>query len=92
MSEKSTSCNSWREPDDSHIKEIPIKRTLGCQTGAELSECFLNPVNLLRQHQQQLQNNSPVNSGRVPRIIEKNCCQTDSCQLKNITIKLPKRP
>ncbi|CAH1972944.1 unnamed protein product [Acanthoscelides obtectus] len=92
ISDKS-STNSWRESSTS-IKELdkcvkdymPQRRTLSCQTGTELLQVILNPRALLEVC------SPPHNVYHVPRIIEKNCCESDNCQLKNITIKLPDKP
>ncbi|KAF2895377.1 hypothetical protein ILUMI_10801, partial [Ignelater luminosus] len=86
LSEKS-SVNSWRESNcsckeiEKHVKEIPQKRTLSCQTGVELLQVLLNPRNLMEAY-------SPSHTV-VPRITERDCCEADNCQVKKITIKLP---
>lgn len=83
-----TSYSSWRESSvTTKEKELPQKRTLSCQTGSELIQMLLNPRNLLETSL----NFSPTRTS-VPRITERKCCETDSCQLKNITIKLPDHP
>ncbi|KAJ8969645.1 hypothetical protein NQ314_001647 [Rhamnusium bicolor] len=91
ISEKS-STNSWRDSSTS-IKEIekcnkdfvPQKRTLSCQTGSELLQVLLNPKTLMEAC-------SPIHNSYVPRITERDCCEADNCQVKNITIKLPDNP
>lgn len=91
-----SSTNSWRDSSMSvrDLKDIekcnkevtvPQKRTLSCQTGSELLQVILNPLTLLEAYSQ------PSNT-YVPRIIEKDCCESDNCQLKNIVIRLPDKP
>lgn len=96
IAEKS-SVNSWRDSNsiekestiveksikDLTTKDIPQKRTLSCQTGAELLQVLLNPKALMESC-------SPTHTF-VPRITEIDCCETDTCHLKKITIKLPSR-
>nr|CAI5825142.1 unnamed protein product [Callosobruchus analis] len=88
-----TSSNSWRESttsikdEEKYIKDfMPQKRTLSCQTGTELLQVILNPRALFEVCA------PPHEVYHIPRIIEKNCCESDNCQLKNITIKLPDKP
>ncbi|VEN43404.1 unnamed protein product [Callosobruchus maculatus] len=86
--------NSWRESTTSlkegekYVKDFipPQKRTLSCQTGTELLQVILNPRALFEVC------SPPHDVYHIPRIIEKNCCESDNCQLKNITIKLPDKP
>ncbi|XP_022903794.1 metabotropic glutamate receptor 5-like [Onthophagus taurus] len=88
LSEKSSISNSWRDEHstttfkENSNDEGPDKRTLSCQTEVELLQVLLNPKMLLESYGNRTQR-------LTPRITERNCCQTENCELKNITITLP---
>ncbi|XP_017768785.1 PREDICTED: metabotropic glutamate receptor 5-like, partial [Nicrophorus vespilloides] len=79
LTEKS-SVNSWKDCGKEIVPHSPQKRTLSCQTGVELLQVLLSPRRLMETYSPKI---------NAPRITERDCCQTDSCQLKKITIRLP---
>lgn len=84
ISEKSPT-NSWKESimSDNFEKNVrPQQRSLSCQTSSDLMEVLFNSKTLLNVY-------NYSDNANLPKIIERNCCEEDNCQLKKIVIKIP---